>query len=119
MKFLADENLPADVVAAFSESGHDILWVRREAPGITDPEVLAWAAREERLLLTFDKDFGELAFRSGLPLASGVILFRVAAPRGLEAARALVEIVASRQDWAGSFAVIEQGRIRIRALPQR
>ena len=59
MRFLADENFPGAAVAALRAAGHDVAWIGMEAPGGSDPEVLARAAREERML-TFDKDFGEL-----------------------------------------------------------
>jgi predicted nuclease of predicted toxin-antitoxin system len=61
MRFLANENFPGAAVKALEALGHNVVWVRVAAPGATDPDVLAWAAREERILLTFDKDFGELA----------------------------------------------------------
>src|SRR5436309_2206170 len=61
MRFLANENFPGAAVKALVAAGHDVVWVRIAAPGTTDPDVLAWAGREERILLTFDKDFGELA----------------------------------------------------------
>ena len=67
MRLLADENFPGAAVAALEAAGHDVVWVRTEAPGTIDSDVLAWAAREERILLTFDKDFGELARGSALP----------------------------------------------------
>jgi predicted nuclease of predicted toxin-antitoxin system len=69
MRFLAHENIPGVAVAALSADGHDIAWVRSTAPGMTDPDVLAWAVREGRILLTFDKDFGELARNAALPAA--------------------------------------------------
>ena len=115
MRFLADENVPGECVAALKLAGHDVVWVRTAAPGITDAEVLAWAAREERLLVTFDKDFGELARRSELPPTSGVILFRTSMPqRGV--ARQFADLLTSRSDWAGHFSIIEPGRIRMRLL---
>jgi predicted nuclease of predicted toxin-antitoxin system len=80
MRFLANENFPGAAVTALEAAGHDIVWVRRAAPGATDPDVLAWAAREERVLLTFDKDFGELARGSTLPRTCGVILLRMPMP---------------------------------------
>lgn len=61
MRFLANENFPGAAVAALEAAGNDVVWVRTAAPGSSDPEVLAWAAREQRVLITFDKDFGELA----------------------------------------------------------
>jgi predicted nuclease of predicted toxin-antitoxin system len=95
-------------------AGHDIVWVRTAAPGISDPDVLAWAARESRILLTFDKDFGELAKVSGLPAACGVILFRM--PMPMEVGQRLVDLIMARDDWAGHFSVVEPGRVRLRAL---
>ncbi len=66
MRFLANENFPGSGVAALQSAGHDVVWIRTAARGATDPEVLAWAAREERILLTFDKDFGEFGKRIGI-----------------------------------------------------
>ena len=57
MRFLADENFPGGAVTALQTRGHDIVWVRTAAPGSIDEDVLAWATRENRILLTFDKDF--------------------------------------------------------------
>src|SRR5271165_3545449 len=67
MRFLADENFPGDAVTALRTAGHDVLWIRTDAPGITDQDVLSRSLRDARVLLTFDKDFGELAWRSSLP----------------------------------------------------
>jgi hypothetical protein len=53
--------------------------MHEDAPGTPDREVLARAQREGRALVTFDKDFGELAFRVGLAASAGVILFRITA----------------------------------------
>jgi predicted nuclease of predicted toxin-antitoxin system len=80
MRFLANENFPGDAVAALKAAGHDIVWVRTAAPGSKDKDILAWAEREARVLLTFDKDFGELAWHVGLPASSGVVLFRLPTP---------------------------------------
>ena len=80
MRLLANENIPSVAVTALVAEGHDVAWVRTAAPGIADSEVLAWAARESRILLTFDKDFGELARTAKLPSSCGVILFRMPAP---------------------------------------
>jgi Domain of unknown function (DUF5615) len=49
MRFLANENFPGAAVTALEAAGHDIVWVRTEAPGVADRDVLAWAAREERV----------------------------------------------------------------------
>ena len=116
MRLLANENFPGEAVAALAETGHDIVWVRVAAPGASDPEILARAIREERILLTFDKDFGELARGSALPSPCGVVLLRVPMPKPRDVGKRLAELIATRDDWAGHFSVIEPGRIRMRPL---
>jgi predicted nuclease of predicted toxin-antitoxin system len=119
LRLLANENFPGDAVMALREAGHDVIWIRTAAPGSSDSLVLAQAQTENRLLLTFDKDFGELAFRSSLPAASGVILFRIASPSAEHVARIATAVLGQRSDWAGHFSVIEDQRIRMTPLPQR
>ena len=114
MRLLADENLPRPVIARLRQEGLDVLWIQEALPGASDVDVLGLAAEEGRILLTFDKDFGELA-RSSAMAAFGVILFRVAMPRPPDAGRALAELILSRGDWRGRFSVVEPGRVRIRS----
>jgi predicted nuclease of predicted toxin-antitoxin system len=116
MRFLANENFPGDAVTALRAAGHDIVWVRTAAPGSTDKDILAWAEREARVLLTFDKDFGELAWHVGLPASSGVVLFRLPMPAAAKVGAVLAARIGERTDWAGHFTVIEPGRIRMRPL---
>jgi predicted nuclease of predicted toxin-antitoxin system len=116
MRLLANENFPGLGVAALRASGHDVVWVRTAAPGASDPHVLAWAAREGRILITFDKDFGELARGARLPPTCGVILFRTPMPQAGEVGRRLSDVISARDDWAGHFSVIEPGRVRMRTL---
>ena len=78
--------------------------------------MLAWAVREQRILLTFDKDFGELARGSALPPQCGVILLRIPMPKAGDVGRRLAELIAVRDDWVGKFSVIEPGRVRMRSL---
>jgi hypothetical protein len=119
MRFLANENIPGDAVNALRDAGHDVLWVGAKAPGSRDREVLAWAVREDRILLTFDQDFGELAWRAGLPASSGVVLFRLPMPAAADVGPSLAARIVERDDWAGHFTVVEPGRVRMRALPGR
>ena len=119
MRFLANENFPRDAVEALRAAGHDLDWIRTDAPGSPDPDVLARAVRENRILLTFDKDFGELAWRSGLPATSGVILFRLPMPSPADVGQVIASIIGGRNDWAGQFSVIEPARIRMRSLPPK
>ena len=117
MRFLADENFPGDAVTALRTLGHDVLWIRTDAPGITDAEVLACGLEDARVILTFDKDFGELAWRSGLPASCGIVLFRLPALGPAGVGKIIADVLMSRDDWAGHFSVVEPGRIRVRVLP--
>jgi predicted nuclease of predicted toxin-antitoxin system len=107
MRFLADENFPAPAVTALQAAGHNVLSNRLANPGIEDPDELAMAANDQRILLTFDKDFGELARRAALPPGCGVVLFRIAVPRPREAGRSIARLIGSRDDWADHFSAIE------------
>lgn len=119
MRFLADENFPGDAIAALRAHGHDVAWIRADAPGSSDADVLARTICEGRVLLTFDKDFGELAWRAGLPASAGVVLFRLPMPPPSDLISTVAGVLNGRQDWAGQFSVIEPGRIRMRSLPSK
>ena len=116
MRILADENVPRPVVAALRADRHDVVWVLEDAPQSPDAMILARAQVEGRLVLTLDKDFGELVFRDRLPAASGVALVRVQSPNPRQLAAFLVETIASRSDWEGHFSVIEAEQVRMTPL---
>lgn len=117
MRFLANENVTADIVANLRARGHDVVWVAEGSPSLFDSDVLSIAVAEQRTLLTFDLDFGELAFRHALPAGPGIILLRLPGlSPGLLAERAVAAIT-SRQDWPGHFSVIELTRIRMTQIP--
>jgi predicted nuclease of predicted toxin-antitoxin system len=117
MRFLADENFPRAAVDALLRAGHDVVWIGTAAPGMADTEVVSLAARERRIILTFDKDFGEIARTGGIP-DCGVVLFRLPMPSA-EAVSRLADLVAGRSDWVGHFSVVEPDRVRMRPLSQR
>jgi predicted nuclease of predicted toxin-antitoxin system len=117
VRILADENFPGAAVAALRARGHDIAWVFEDARGADDVSVVERAAREARLIVTFDKDFGELAFRQGIGNASGIVLFRIPSSSGRAVAEIAVSALEGRDDWAGHFAVVESDRVRLTRLP--
>jgi predicted nuclease of predicted toxin-antitoxin system len=88
-----------------------------KAPGITDQDVLARSLKDARVLLTFDKDFGELAWRSGLPASCGIVLFRLPALGPMGVGKVIADVLMARDDWPGHFSVVEPSRIRMRVLP--
>ena len=75
MRWLCDENIPRILVEELRQRGHDAAWIMERASGVSDADVLTLAVREHRLCLTFDKDFGELAYPRGLSSDCGIIPF--------------------------------------------
>jgi predicted nuclease of predicted toxin-antitoxin system len=117
MRILANENVSGSVVEGLRARGHDVLSVKESMRSEDDDVILARAQVEQRLVVTHDKDFGELAFRSRLPASCGVILFRLAGPDPDSDNRRVLEVLEGRADWAGHFSVVTDDRIRMRPLP--
>lgn len=85
---------------------------------MADRSAIELASNESRLLPTFDRDFGELAFRARVQAPCGIVLVRLppAAPEAI--ATTIASALESRDDWAGHFAVLEPGRLRMTPLPR-
>jgi predicted nuclease of predicted toxin-antitoxin system len=114
LKLLADENVDRPIVARLRVEGHTVLYVLELAPSIPDPEVVSLAARESALLLTADKDFGELMFRQRR-VAQGVVLIRLSGiSPNLKAALVASALREHATELPGNFAVITPGGVRIR-----
>jgi len=119
MNLLIDESVDRQIVARLRQEGHDVSYVAEMEPGITDDLVLSRANEKDALLVTADKDFGELVFRQG-QINAGVLLVRLL---GLSSDKK-AEIVAAaireyEADLPQSFAVISPGSIRIRQNTER
>lgn len=114
MKIVADEGVDRQIVDALREQGLGVVYFAEQAPGSVDQDVLALAREEDVLLLTSDKDFGELVFRQHLASA-GVVLLRL---HGLlAAAKATVvqaALAAHGPEMLGAFTVVSPGMLRIR-----
>ncbi|MBS3772056.1 MAG: DUF5615 family PIN-like protein [Bacteroidales bacterium] len=92
MKLLADECCDSALVSFLRKEGHDVLYVMEEKPGSLDSEVLEKAKSEKRIIITEDKDFGELVYRLKLE-AEGIILLRFKvneAPKKLQQIKILI-----------------------------
>ena len=114
MNLLADESVDRQIVERLRQDGHAVQYIAEMEPGISDEIVLDLAYQEADVLLTADKDFGELVFRQGR-LTSGILLVRLA---GLSAMRK-AEIAAAAVDQhsaelPGAFAVLTARSFRIR-----
>ena len=117
MRFLANENFPREAVSALRNSGHDVAWMCVDGPGSPDDTVLARSVAEDRILLTFDGDFGELVYKRGASASAGVVYFRPVLSTPGATARFVVEQLGAPLRWQGHFTVVEPGHVRQRALP--
>ncbi|MDZ7753961.1 MAG: DUF5615 family PIN-like protein [Gammaproteobacteria bacterium] len=116
MKLLANENIPIASVSALREAGYDILSITEEAPGLSDEAVLRRAQVEERIVLTFDRDYGELLFRKRLPAPAGVVYLRFLPAHPREAFEHFQRLIASGIKLVGSFTTADQERVMQRPL---
>ncbi len=66
MKFLADEGVDGQIVARLRLEGYDVAYIAELNVGAVDPAILKLANEDDRILITRDKDFGELAYRERL-----------------------------------------------------
>jgi len=112
MRFLADESCDFRVVRALRAAGHEVSVIVDVAPGMHDEAVIATALREQRTLITEDRDFGQLAYAAARP--TGVILLRYPSQARASLPATVVDFVARRgNELRDRFIVIEPGRIRI------
>ncbi|MCY7345316.1 MAG: DUF5615 family PIN-like protein [Pyrinomonadaceae bacterium] len=115
MNLLADESVDRQIVERLRQDGHDVLYVAEVEPSISDNIVFDRANEKSALLVTGDKDFGEIVFRDNRLSSGGVVLLRLV---GLSAEKK-VEIVSEAlqthgAEFANRFSVVAPGRIRIR-----
>lgn len=114
MNFLADEGVDRQIVEQLRIEGYSILYVAEMQPGITDDVVLDLANQHNALLLTADKDFGELVFRLRR-ITCGVILLRLAGLSPERKVEIVVQIINQHlEELIGAFTVIAPGSLRIR-----
>ena len=116
MKFLANENIPSASVDMLRRTGLDVLHVAESCPGEGDTGVLELARRQDRIVVTFDRDYGELVFRLKSPRPAGVVYLRFDPAWPTEPGEILAAVVGS-VPLAGHFTVIDRNRLRQRPLP--
>jgi predicted nuclease of predicted toxin-antitoxin system len=117
MKFLANENFPLKSVNLLREQTFDISAIITDSPGAKDREVLSRAVKEHRIVLTFDRDYGELLYHHKLPAPAGVVYFRFTPKTPEEPAEYPSKLLSmSGLELEGKFTVVERQRIRQRPL---
>jgi predicted nuclease of predicted toxin-antitoxin system len=115
--FLANENVPIAAVHLARASGLEMSSIREIQPGAGDDTVLAMSQAEGRVLVTFDRDFGDMAFRHGRQASAGVILLRPRLRDPDYLAQFLLKVLAQNITWEGHFSIAREGQLRVVPLP--
>ena len=119
MKFLADESIEKPVIDWLRGQDFDVRYVTEITPSINDEEVIRFANDEGRILITNDKDFGELVFRQS-KIIVGVLLIRATNERASNKIRLVREVLEkARNKLAGYFVVVNEAGIRMKKIPRR
>ena len=114
---MADESCARPVIQALRKAGHDVIAIAEVAAGASDETVIERAAHEGRVLLTEDRDFGELVYAHGLPSAGVVFVKFPSRARRFKPA-AIVEAAAKfGTRLRFGFTVVEPGRVRVGRRP--
>lgn len=118
MRFLADECCDFSVVQALRTAGYDVLCVSEVKPRADDTEVIKRAGRDKRILLTEDKDFGQLVYAHGYKIP-GVIFLRFPSSARKSIAEDVVKLVDQQgENLIGCFTTVQPGQIRITRPPR-
>jgi predicted nuclease of predicted toxin-antitoxin system len=114
VNFLADESVDQPIVTRLRKDGHDVVYIAEATPGISDSKVLDQAAKDRRVLLTGDKDFGELVYRQQRA-NHGVVLLRLDGMATADKATLVSSVVSQHgRKMFDSFSVVTATAIRIR-----
>ncbi len=114
MRIVADESLDGGIVDRLRADGHDVIYIAELLPSIPDIDVLAYSCQENILLITQDKDFGELVFRQALS-HSDVLLSRLEGLTAKEKEDRVSHILSFHgADLPDMFTVLTKDSLRIR-----
>jgi predicted nuclease of predicted toxin-antitoxin system len=118
VKIIADENVDRQIVDRLRADGHEVLFVAELDPGIDDEAVLLRSRQTNAILLTADKDFGELVFRQRL-VHAGILLIRLAglAP-DVKAVLVAATFHGHGEELRAGFAVLSERSLRLRKPPR-
>jgi predicted nuclease of predicted toxin-antitoxin system len=118
MRFLADESCDFSVVRVLRSAKHDVVAIAEVSPRADDDDVRGRAVSDERILITEDKDFGQLVYAS-MRRTGGVIFIRFPARARRNLAGAVLDLVRQRgQRLIGTFTVLQPGRVRTGRIPR-
>ena len=114
LKLLIDVSVGKSVVSYLREHGHDVLSVQEIDPYASDASILAMAVDQSRIIVTMDKDFGELVYKSGRR-HKGVLLLRLEEQDRKTKVKITSQILEIHgEHLEGHFSVYQNGHLRIR-----
>ena len=114
MKLVADESVDHPIVDRLRADGHEVHCIADSTPGAPDDAVLAYANARDSVLLTSDRDFGELVYRLGR-IHAGVLLLRLAGMSMSAKIATVSDAVASYgHELRHAFSVLSKGQLRVR-----
>lgn len=114
MNFVADESVDAPIVERLRSEGYSVLSIAESSPSVSDDEVLSVANLNQAVLMTGDKDFGELIFRLGRA-THGVLLLRLAGLSTISKCdQTSLAVRDHESEMPNNFTVVSPGVIRIR-----
>lgn len=115
MRFLANENFPAPSIGILKHAGYDILNIAELSSGISDHEVIDMAVQGNRIILTFDSDYGEIIFKHRRENPPAVIFFRFKGDNPEEAGKRLIDLLSDKKLQVDkTFTVVERDNVRQR-----
>lgn len=117
MRFLADESCDFAIVRILRKAGHDVLAVAESFSGAPDSEVIKLAVSQKRIVLTEDKDFGQLVYAHGQKTLGVIFLRFPFSAREIIAKEVVLLVKAQKERLIGSFVVVQPGKIRISQIP--
>jgi len=113
LKYLANENVPFSSITFLKSKGYDIKAIGVDDPSITDEQVMQIAIDENRIIITYDSDYGELIFKHGYKPQAGVIFIRTQPTEPLETAKILEELLTKKAiSFEHNLTVIDSNTIR-------
>jgi predicted nuclease of predicted toxin-antitoxin system len=115
---LANENFPLPAIRKLRDAGVDVPAVREIMPSASDREVMTFARQTGRWIVTFDRDYGDLVFREGLPPPPAILFFRQAPYAPDHPADLTLALLSQPHLAEGCMVVVGERNIRRKPFPQ-
>jgi len=110
-KILADENIPRNTIQALRSSGYDVVSIWEVKPGLSDDQIIQLSIKDQRIIITFDKDFGRLALTN--PSIPGILLLRIPPKNPEYITHRILSALATVEKPYGKLVIVRKKTVRI------